>query len=287
MTTGANNTVLGHQALKANTIGNANVAIGKNAMLTNVAGDTNVAVGYDSLRVMTSATTADMYNTAVGHSSGKAITSGVDNTIIGGLAGDALTTGNNNTIIGYATSASAVGVSNEIIIGKLAGGLGANSAVIGTAAQQNAIVFGLRKPVHNVGANNITAKVNYINNFDNAGNATITLPDSGDGSQIGASFVFVVSVTNTTAEGDHKIVFTDTTNEKLYGQVHMIDTDSSDAQVSFAAQAGDSFSAIKFNGATTGIIGTKITITNIAADIWFVEGNVHHTGNAATPFATS
>jgi hypothetical protein len=82
-------------------------------------------------------------------------------------------------------------------------------------------------------------------------------------------------------------VFTDTTNEKLYGQIHSVDTDSSDAFDTFAAQEGDGFSAISSNGTTTGIIGTKYTITNFAADKWYVEGHIHCTGNPATPFATS
>ena len=68
----------------------------------------------------------------------------------------------------------------------------------------------------------------------------------------------------------------------------MVDTDTSDAIVGMAAEVDDSFSAVSFNGTTTGgRIGTKIKITNIAADKWFVEGTVLHSGNVATPFATS
>ena len=65
----------------------------------------------------------------------------------------------------------------------------------------------------------------------------------------------------------------------------MIDTDTSDTQVSFAAQAGDSFSAVSMNGTTTGIAGSRFRLTNISADLWLIEGTVLHTGSVATPFA--
>lgn len=145
--------------------------------------------------------------------------------------------------------------------------------------------LGVTKPVVAAATNVAAAVPGTIYNFSDADGAIITLPDSGAGAYIGATFEFFVSVTATS--NAHKIVFTDTTNEKLYGQLHMVDTDTEDAQVTFAAQADDSFSAVSMNGTTTGIIGSKFRITNIAADIWSIEGNIHHTGSAATPFATS
>ena len=41
------------------------------------------------------------------------------------------------------------------------------------------------------------------------------------------------------------------------------------------------------NGTTTGIVGSRVRVTNIAADIWSVEGTILHTGNTATPFSNS
>ena len=79
----------------------------------------------------------------------------------------------------------------------------------------------------------------------------------------------------------------DTTNEKFYGQVISTDTDTGDANETFPAQAGDSFSAISSNGSTTGIIGSHYTITNLASDIWMITGNIHCTGVPATPLAGS
>jgi len=67
----------------------------------------------------------------------------------------------------------------------------------------------------------------------------------------------------------------------------MVDTDTSDTQVSFAGEAGENFSAILMNGTTTGILGSRFTITNIKADMWSVSGTILHTGNVATPFSTS
>ena len=121
--------------------------------------------------------------------------------------------------------------------------------------------------------------------FDDADGAVLTLPDSGGSDLIGAYYDFAIAVTATS--NAHKIVCADTTNEKLFGQLHAIDTDTSDANASFAAQAGDNFSAINCNGSTTGIIGSTFRVQNIAADKWIVSGNIHHTGAAATPFATS
>jgi hypothetical protein len=77
------------------------------------------------------------------------------------------------------------------------------------------------------------------------------------------------------------------TNSKFYGQVISTDTDTGDANETFPAQAGDSFSAISSNGSTTGIIGSHYTITNLASDIWMITGNIHCTGVPATPLAGS
>ena len=134
-------------------------------------------------------------------------------------------------------------------------------------------------------ASNITAVSGSIHNFSDADGAVVTLPDSGDGSQVGKTFEFVITTTATS--NSHKIVCADTTNEKLMGYALMIDTDTSDNDDVFAAKTGNEFSAVNMNGTTTGIQGSKVKITNVAADLWYVEAVIHHTGNAATPFATS
>ena len=121
--------------------------------------------------------------------------------------------------------------------------------------------------------------------FNDANGAVITLPDSGDGSLVGVYYKFFIAVTATS--NAHKVVMSDTDGEKFYGQIHGKDTDTTNSDESFAAQAGNRFSAISSNGSTTGIIGSHYTITNLAADIWMIEGNMHGTGDILTPFAGS
>ena len=123
------NTVLGVDALDANTSGSLNTAVGFSALTANLGGSQNVAVG----RNAAAATTTAVANTAIGTSAlsgaittggGTAvggdslkITTGTNNTAIGYGAGQTLTTGTNNTLIGYAAAPSAVAVSNEITLG--------------------------------------------------------------------------------------------------------------------------------------------------------------------------
>jgi hypothetical protein len=121
--------------------------------------------------------------------------------------------------------------------------------------------------------------------FNDVDGAVLTLPDSGAGDIIGWTATFILGVTATS--NAHKVVNADTTNEKIYGVLHMSDSDSSDATVGFAALDGDGFSAISSNGTTTGIQGSIYTLTNIAADKWQVEGTMIGTGSVATPLAAS
>ena len=112
--------------------------------------------------------------------------------------------------------------------------------------------------------------------------ATFTLPDSGGGDLTGVYFNFIVL--DDTA-GTKRIQCADSTNEDLIGSVRSVDTDTSDATASFATQVADEFHQITFNGTTTGRAGSKVTVTNIAADKWHVEGTLLCTGNPATPFS--
>jgi len=269
VTTGAYNTAVGMASLYSEDVGTKNTAVGAYALLnSNHSGATS-------------------HNTAIGGFAGYAVTTGTYNTLLGSYAGEAITTGDKNVVVGYDAETSAVGTDNEIVIGTEAAGSGANSIVIGNTSHTNARVYGLRTPVTAITADtSLTANDSgetFV--FNDADGAVLTLPDSGDGSLTGVYFNFFIAVTATS--NAHKVVCTDTTNEKLYGQVLTVDTDTSDANASFAAQAGDSFSAISSNGGTTGIIGSNYTITNVAADKWLATGNIHCTGAPATPFATS
>ena len=120
-------------------------------------------------------------------------------------------------------------------------------------------------------------------NFSDADGATVTLPDSGEGTYIGTTFEFIVSVTATS--NSHKIIVSDTTNEKLTGQLIGIDTDTDNA-VAFYIPASSN-RAITMDGSTTGKAASRIKITCYAVDRWNVEGYVHQTGSPATPFSNS
>ena len=311
ITTGGNNTALGANALLLNNVGTDNVAVGQSSLSANVDGSGSVAVGTSSLESQDPSGAADMYNVAIGHEAGQSVTTGITNTVVGGLAGDTLTTGSGNTALGYNTAFSAVNAANQTVIGNGAAGHGDNIVTIGNTSvtaihpgQSSTADLGSSsykfKDIFIDGflhGNKIPTELVTVNDaltsnqsgktfvFNDADGAILTLPDSGAGNLIGVYYDFTIAVTATS--NAHKIVCADTTNEKLFGQLHTIDTDTSDANASFAAQAGDNFSAITCNGTTTGIIGSTFRVQNIAADKWIVSGNVHVTGTPSTPFATS
>lgn len=311
MTTGGNNTALGSAALSANNVGTDNVAIGQSSLSANVDGSKSVAVGVSSLESQEPSGATDMHNVAIGQEAGQSVTTGATNTLVGSQAGDVLTTGSGNTALGYNVAFSAVGASNQTVIGNGAVGHADNVAVIGNTSitaihpgqtstvdlgsssyvfkdiYMDSFLYGNRIPTDLVTANDALTAVESGKTFvfNDADGAVLTLPDSGGGDIVGVYYDFTIAVTATS--NAHKVVCADTTNEKLFGQVHTIDTDTSDANASFAAQAGDSFSAINCNGGTTGIIGSTFRVQNIAADKWIVSGNIHCTGSPATPFAAS
>ena len=143
--------------------------------------------------------------------------------------------------------------------------------------------LGVTKPVAETATNVAAAVSGTIYNFSDADGATVTLPDSGEGTYIGTTFEFIVSVTATS--NSHKIIVSDTTNEKLTGQLIGIDTDTDNA-VTFYIPASSN-KAITMDGSTTGKAASRIKITCYAVDRWNVEGYVHQTGSPATPFSDS
>jgi hypothetical protein len=212
-----------------------------------------------------------------------ALTTGNRNTFIGTSAGDTTTTGANNTVIGRQADVAAAGDDLSIVIGSGAVGEGSASTVIGSASTTKARVFGLRTPVTATTADTtLTANDSGETFVFNDAAATFTLPDSGGGDLTGVYFHFIVL--DDTA-GTKRIQCADSTNEDLIGSVMTVDTDSSDANASFASQVADEFHQITFNGTTTGRAGSKVTVTNIAADKWHVEGTLLCTGSPATPFS--
>jgi len=222
-----------------------------------------------------------MQNVAIGALSGEAITTGIKNTIVGTDAGDLIETGQENTIIGYRAGVASASDNSCIVIGAGSAGEGSNTTVIGAASTTKARIFGLRTHVTAItNDTSLTASDSGETFVFNDAAAVFTLPDSGGGDLTGVYFHFIVL--NDDA-GAKRIVCADTGNEEYIGAVLTVDTDSSDANASFAADANDS--TITMDGTTTGRAGSKITVTNIATDKWHVEGTLLCSGTPATPFS--
>ncbi len=114
--------------------------------------------------------------------------------------------------------------------------------------------------------------------------ATLTLPDSGAGDIIGCTFSFISNFQGT----GQKVVCSDTSNEDMIGVLLAGDNDDDNATKAWVALVGDSFSSINMNSVAQGHPGSQFTVTNIAADVWKVEGvMIQSGGSEATPFATS
>lgn len=135
------NVGLGDMVLAANTSGCHDVAIGRTAMSANTSGSYDVAVGFN---VMGTATSGDN-NTAVGAEALEGSVSAAGNTALGAQALAATTSGAGNIAVGFqAGTGNAGGASNNIDIGS-AGGAADNGTIrIGSGAQTQAFLAGVR-----------------------------------------------------------------------------------------------------------------------------------------------
>jgi hypothetical protein len=135
------NVGLGDMVLAANTSGCHDVAIGRTAMSANTSGSYDVAVGFD---VMGTATSGDN-NTAVGAEALEGSVSAAGNTAIGAQALAATTSGAGNIAVGFqAGTGNAGGASNNIDIGSAGGGADNGTIRIGSGAQTQAFLAGVR-----------------------------------------------------------------------------------------------------------------------------------------------
>jgi hypothetical protein len=279
VTSGNYNIAVGAYAANALATGSNNIAIGFEALDAEDAESNNTAIGHKALNVQDGGDA----NVALGYQAGVLVSTGDQNTLIGSEAGDSITTGSENVIIGRRAAISAATNDNEIVIGHGAAGQGANKTVIGNSSTVGAHIYGLRTPVTNITADtSLTANDSGETFVFNDSAATLTLPDSGAGDIEGVYFNFIVL--NDSA-GTKRVQCADSTNEYFVGAVLTVDTDTSDANASFAAQGADEFDKITFDGTTTGRQGSKITVTNYDADRWHIEGTLLCTGSPATPFS--
>ena len=114
--------------------------------------------------------------------------------------------------------------------------------------------------------------------------AVLTLPDSGGGDIIGTTYTFISYSTQGTGQ---EVICADTTNEDIVGALVVADTDDITSAGTFTAEVGQTFSSVEITNAQEGEPGSIFKLTNIAADVWFIEGTMLSAGTSATPYATS
>jgi len=114
--------------------------------------------------------------------------------------------------------------------------------------------------------------------------ATLTLPDSGAGDIIGVTYTFISNFQGT----GQKVVCTDTSNEDMIGVITAVDNDDSNATKAWPSLVATANASVNFNSVAQGHPGSQFTVTNIAADVWYVSGfAIQSGGSEATPFATT
>jgi len=118
--------------------------------------------------------------------------------------------------------------------------------------------------------------------YDTAAGTTITLPAS---SGSGVKFRTVVSVLATS----NSHILQCAGSDMFQGACGIIDTDSSDATIQFAALVGDTFDTITMNRTTTGLgaPGDWVEVEDIVSGVWAVRGLIRASGTVATPFSAS
>jgi len=253
-----------------------NVAVGVGAMNSILQGDGNVSIGYNA---NTGVSFGD-FNIAIGHKAGASSDSSAAN----------LTSGKRNILIGANAGVDNAGTYNAIIIGTHhdidnGDGIVASShqTIIGNDETKDAVVKGLKQEVRTSPATDTLSDVrgtdaNKITLLDSTSAITITLRDSGDGGEVGKKYTFITKTAPT--GGDiHKIVCSDTTNEKFIGGVIFAGGANTHNNTAYLYKIPESsnISAINLNGGNQGgEVGTKIEIVNIAAGLWHVSGQTHH-----------
>jgi hypothetical protein len=139
----------------------------------------------------------------------------------------------------------------------------------------------LTKVVSNKTSNNISAlKTEHLHVFNTTGSVTLTLPDSGDGSQIGKTYTFIHRVTPTFSDV-HKVVCADTSNEVIIGFLGGNTTHSN-----FQAESSDNYSAINV-GVNDVLEGSVYSLTCVANDVWVITNSSFLTSSMANPFSTT
>lgn len=118
--------------------------------------------------------------------------------------------------------------------------------------------------------------------FDTAAGSVITLPAA---TGTGAKYRFVVSVLCTSNSHIVQCVGTD----MMQGACGIVDTDTSDATIQFAALVGDTFDTVTMNRTTSGLgaPGDYIEIEDIITGVFSVRGVIRASGVVITPFSSA
>jgi len=132
ISSGVQNTAVGHSALRTNTVGYSNTAVGYEALKTNSSGIENTAQGGGALLSNTSS-----WNTANGFKALQNNTTGFDNTAIGWQTLFNNINGHDNTAIGEGSYNDLTSSSYNVIIGSNAHISGSNSIVLGYGSFTN------------------------------------------------------------------------------------------------------------------------------------------------------
>jgi hypothetical protein len=208
--TGANNVILGDNALSANTTGSRNVAIGTFPLWKNTTGFGSIAIGAEAL---INQTTGNL-NIAIGDNTAKYITTGVGNIAIGAGSGlDNLTTGSYNTILGGSLGSSIGNVSNNIILADGQGNI--RFQWDGTNVKLNG---------NNAITQSGTITTNYLPKFT----GTSTIGNSAifeNGTNVGINTASPSSYTNLTTltiNGTNGSVIDLKTGNTLYGEIYSL-----------------------------------------------------------------
>ena len=118
--------------------------------------------------------------------------------------------------------------------------------------------------------------------FDTAAGSVITLPASTGG---GAKFRCVVSVLATSNSHILQCVGTD----MMQGACGIIDTDTGDATIQYAALVGDTFDTVTMNRSTSGLAapGDYVEVEDVVAGVWAIRGLIRASGTVETPFSSA
>ena len=118
--------------------------------------------------------------------------------------------------------------------------------------------------------------------FDTAAGTVLTLPAA---TGTGAKFRAVVSILATSNSHILQCVGTD----MMQGACGIVDTDTGDATIQFAALVGDTFDTVTMNRTTSGLAapGDWVEVEDIVSGVWSVRGVIRASGTVITPFSAA